>query len=108
MTTLVGVLIGGLPGLAALIAVFLGRRQTVASTDKTRTEAAVVIQDAALELLEPLRARLREVEAEAQAIRLELRVERLWRQQSVMLLTENGIAPPARPGDESVPPTAHD
>ncbi|GGK89073.1 hypothetical protein [Mangrovihabitans endophyticus] len=56
ITTIIGAL-GGASGLAALVASFLGRR-------KIRAEAADVITDTALTLVEPLQKRVRELDAE--------------------------------------------
>lgn len=63
---LVGVL-GGLGGLAALLALPVQLR-------KGRADAAAVIVDSAVDLLEPLKAEIREVKGEL------LKVERLVRQ----------------------------
>ncbi|MEU8821794.1 hypothetical protein [Actinoplanes sp. NPDC048796] len=68
ITTIIGA-IGGLGGLGALVASVLGRR-------KLRAEAADVITDTALTLVEPLQARVREVTAEAKEAREETRQAR--------------------------------
>jgi hypothetical protein len=66
VTAIIGA-VGGLGGLGALVASVLGRR-------KLKAEAADVITDTALTLVEPLQRRVRELEAEAEQAR------RKWRE----------------------------
>lgn len=65
VTTIIGA-IGGLGGLGALVASLLGRR-------KLRAEAADVITDTALTLVEPLQRRVRELDGEVTELRRRVR-----------------------------------
>lgn len=58
--------LGGLGGAGAFVTVFLQRK-------KFKAEAADVLTDTALTLVEPLQARVRELETEARATRTEVR-----------------------------------
>lgn len=62
-------LITGIPGIAAAAALILSRRQNQAVAEKTEAEAAVVIQGAALQLVEPLLSRIAHLEQEVAQLR---------------------------------------
>lgn len=68
VTAIIGVL-GGIGGLGALVGSVFQRR-------KIRAEAADVLTDTALTLVEPLQARVKEVTAEAKEARTEARQAR--------------------------------
>jgi hypothetical protein len=65
LTTIIGA-VGGLGGLGALVASFLQRK-------KVRAEAADVITDTALTLVEPLQRRVRELDGEVTELRRKVR-----------------------------------
>ena len=65
ITTIIGA-VGGLGGLSALVASFLTRK-------KVRAEAADVITDTALTLVEPLQRRVRELDVEVTELRSKVR-----------------------------------
>ena len=65
VTTVIGA-VGGLGGLGALVASFLTRK-------KVRAEAADVITDTALTLVEPLQRRVRELDVEVTELRRQVR-----------------------------------
>lgn len=65
VTTFIGA-VGGLGGLGALVASFLTRK-------KVRAEAADVITDTALTLVEPLQRRVRELDDEVTELRRKVR-----------------------------------
>ncbi|MEH0827075.1 MULTISPECIES: hypothetical protein [unclassified Micromonospora] len=78
--SVLGVL-GGASGLAAIAAV-------VAQRGKFKAEAADVLTDAALTLVEPMRVRVSELEAEAQAAREQLRASREQTQRATATLAD--------------------
>lgn len=89
--TIVPALIGGIPGLAALVTILISKRQNEATADKTEAEAADVIQGAAIQLLEPLQRRIKELTAEVNALKAEVQETRMENARQHALLIEHGI-----------------
>ncbi|WP_238453717.1 hypothetical protein [Micromonospora sp. ATA51] len=80
LLSVLGVL-GGTSGVAAIATV-------VAQRGKFKAEAADMLTDAALTLVQPMRLRVSELEAEAQAAREQLRISREQTQRATATLTE--------------------
>ncbi|MEH1057221.1 hypothetical protein V6U89_18710 [Micromonospora sp. CPCC 206171] len=78
--SVLGVL-GGASGLAAIAAV-------VAQRGKFKAEAADMLTDAALTLVQPMRVRVAELEAEAQAAREQLRTAREQTERATATLSD--------------------
>jgi chromosome condensin MukBEF ATPase and DNA-binding subunit MukB len=78
--SVLGVL-GGASGLAAIAAV-------VAQRGKFKAEAADMLTDAALTLVQPMRVRVAELEAEAQAAREQLRTAREQAERATATLSD--------------------
>lgn len=80
LVALAGTLVGVLTGGSVLVTGLLNRRQTqrnlAAQSGKTEAEATEVVTGAALELLQPLRAELREARQEIADTRAEAREAR--------------------------------